>query len=212
MLVNLKYTDRNVSHVTPGQWSVTDCKLAKYGWSHTRGQETGRSTNMGVTAVGCLHLSCRHAEDADSSPLVWLIDPELICQRLEEVEHMNPKAVRRTHVKGHSSAEPSERSLTYLRRGDETLTWSEPTVCLSWNRYHSTIACHLNNKNMCNHHLWYHIWGFFSAFQAGQKNAIWMCFEWQHKHWKSPKYWNLSDMKRPMLTSDSSYSSLKMLE
>lgn len=51
MLVNLKYTERNVSHVTPGQRSVNDCELAKYGWSHMRGQETGRSANTGVTAV-----------------------------------------------------------------------------------------------------------------------------------------------------------------
>lgn len=51
MLVNLKYTERNVSHVTPGQQSVNDCELAKYGWSHMRGQETGRSTNTGVTAA-----------------------------------------------------------------------------------------------------------------------------------------------------------------
>lgn len=67
MLVNLKYTERNVSHVTPGQQSVNYCELAKRGWSHMRGQETGRSTKAGVTAVGCLHLSSRHPEDADSS-------------------------------------------------------------------------------------------------------------------------------------------------
>lgn len=38
MLVNLQYTERNVSHVTLGKQSVTDCELAKYSWSHMRGQ------------------------------------------------------------------------------------------------------------------------------------------------------------------------------
>lgn len=147
MLVNLKYTERNVSHVTPGQWSMTDCKLAKYGWSHMRRQETGRSTNTGVAAVGCLHLSRRHAEDAKSSARFWLIDPELICQRLEGVEHMNPWAgVWRTLVKRWSSAEPSKCGLTFSICQGKTLTWSAPTVSLLWNRYQSPtdflLSCH----------------------------------------------------------------------
>lgn len=68
MLVNLQYTKRNVSHVTLGKQSVTACKLAKYGWSHMRGQRTGRGMSRGVIAVRCVHLSFRHAEDVDSKP------------------------------------------------------------------------------------------------------------------------------------------------
>lgn len=68
MLVNLKYTERNASHVPPGQQSVTGCRLAKFAWSHMTGQETGRSMNKGVVAVSCVHLSSRQVEEADSFP------------------------------------------------------------------------------------------------------------------------------------------------
>lgn len=78
MLGNLKYTERNVSRVTAGQWSVTDCELAKYVRSVTHERAADRQKHEHcVTAVGCLHLSRSFAARFS------LIDPEQICQRLE---------------------------------------------------------------------------------------------------------------------------------
>lgn len=56
MLVNLKYTERNVSHVTPGQPSVNDRALAKCGpVTHERAGD-GQEHEHAVAAVRCLHL------------------------------------------------------------------------------------------------------------------------------------------------------------
>lgn len=78
----------------------------------------GRSTNTGVIAVGCVHLIRRHAEDADSTPRFWLIDPELICQGLKEEERMNSKAVLwELLYAGWSPAEPNEYGLTFSHWG-----------------------------------------------------------------------------------------------